>query len=231
MREIVLDTETTGLDPKDGHRIVEIGCVELLNHIPTGQEYHCYINPQRDMPTGAFEVHGLSESFLSKHPVFADVALDFLEFIDNSPLVIHNGAFDLGFLNAELERMGSDILPGERVIDTLHIARRKFPGSPNSLDALCRRFSIDNTIRDKHGALIDSILLARVYLELIGGAQPGLDLVGQKDAGVNQAATDNRQKSYPPRQRPLQPLLTQEEYASHLRFVDEELGEAPLWKT
>jgi len=231
MREIVLDTETTGLDPKDGHRVVEIGCIELLNHIPSGREYHCYINPERDMPTGAFEVHGLSESFLRQHPVFADVADQFIDFIGDAPLVIHNGAFDLGFLNAELERMGSSLLPPERVIDTLHIARRKFPGSPNSLDALCRRFGVDNTIRDKHGALIDSILLARVYLELIGGEQPGLDLVDQKDSGDSPEQMTGQRKSYPPRQRPLDPALTKEEYAAHLRFLEDELGPSALWKT
>ena len=230
MREIVLDTETTGLDPKDGHRIVEIGCIELLNHMPTGEEYHCYINPERDMPTGAFEVHGLSESFLRQHPVFADVVSDFIQFIGDAPLVIHNGAFDLGFLNAELQRLNNAPLLQERVIDTLHIARRKFPGSPNSLDALCRRFGIDNTIRDKHGALIDSILLARVYLELIGGQQPGLDLVDQKGGQDSTNDTAGQRKTYPPRQRPLASCLTQEEYAAHLRFVDGELGSEALWK-
>lgn len=230
MREIVLDTETTGLDPKDGHRVVEIGCIELLNHIPTGQEYHCYINPERDMPTGAFEVHGLSESFLRQHPVFADVADGFIEFIGDAPLVIHNGAFDLGFLNAELERLGGTVLPPERVIDTLHIARRKFPGSPNSLDALCRRFGVDNTIRDKHGALIDSILLARVYLELIGGEQPGFDLADQKGKNDSAGQLDHQRKTYPSRQRPLTSSLTEEEYAAHVRFLEDELGPSALWK-
>ena len=189
MREIVLDTETTGLDPRKGDRVVEIGCVELINHVPTDNEYHVYINPERDMPTAAFEVHGLSEEFLSDKPVFADVAQGFLDFVGDSPLVIHNASFDMGFLNAELKMLGRPILPADRAIDTLMMARKKFPGSPSSLDALCRRYNIDLTVRDKHGALIDSILLARVYLELIGGAQPGLDLTeastATKSGGVS----------------------------------------------
>jgi DNA polymerase-3 subunit epsilon len=176
MREIVLDTETTGLDPTAGHRIVEIACLELLNHIPTGRSYQSYINPERDVPADALAVHGLTVEFLSDKPRFADIADDLLQFIAEAPLVIHNAEFDVGFLNAELHRLMRPPLDGERVVDTLQIARQKFPGSPASLDALCRRFAIDNSTRAKHGALLDTELLADVYLELIGGRQAGLEL-------------------------------------------------------
>ena len=175
-REIVLDTETTGFKPTEGHKLVEIGCVELINHIPSGEIFHCYINPERDMPTGAFEVHGLSEEFLRPHKIFKEVAQDFLEFIKDDPLIIHNAAFDMGFLNFELEAVGLQSITHNTVIDTLKMARKKFPGSPASLDALCRRFKVDNTARTKHGAIIDCELLAAVYLELIGGRQVGMDL-------------------------------------------------------
>lgn len=171
MREIVLDTESTGLDPKSGHRLVEIGCLELMNHVPTGNVFHCYINPERDMPQEAFNVHGLSEEFLRDHPVFKDVAEKFLEFIQDDILVIHNARFDMKFLNHELGSLEIVPLSFERVIDTLQIAREKFPGSPANLDALCRRFNVDNSTRVKHGALLDAELLAEVYLELIGGRQ------------------------------------------------------------
>ena len=174
MREIVLDTETTGLDPKSGDRIVEIGCLELVNRLPTGATYHVYINPERDMPKEAEAVHGLSAEFLADKPLFADVADDFLAFVKGAALIIHNAAFDMKFLNAELARLGRDDLNGHEVIDTLAMARQKFPGAPASLDALCRRFGVDNSNRDLHGALIDSELLAGVYLELSGGRQPGL---------------------------------------------------------
>lgn len=171
MREIVLDTETTGFDPKKGHRLVEIGCVELKNHLPTGEIYHQYINPERDMPEGAFNVHGLSEEFLSDYPVFADVADDFISFIGDSPLVIHNANFDMTFINYELKQLKYKQVPMTQAIDTLLIAREKFPGSPASLDALCKRFKVDNSSRTYHGALLDSELLAEVYLELLGGRQ------------------------------------------------------------
>lgn len=176
MREIVLDTETTGFDPGEGHRIVEIGCLELVNHIPTAESFHVYINPERDMPVAAFNVHGLSSEFLSDKPLFADIAEGFLAFVADSALVIHNATFDLAFLNAELARLGHPAFAPGRAVDTLALARRKFPGAPASLDALCKRFGVDNSGRVKHGALLDAELLAEVYLELIGGRQPGLGL-------------------------------------------------------
>jgi len=177
MREIVLDTETTGLDPTTGHRIVEVACLELINHIPTGRSYQSHINPERDVPTDAFAVHGLSIEFLSDKPRFAEIADKLLEFIGDAPLVIHNAEFDVRFLNAEFQRLARPPLSSERVVDTLQMARQKFPGAPASLDALCRRFAIDNSTRTKHGALLDIELLADVYLELIGGRQAGLELM------------------------------------------------------
>ncbi len=176
MREIVLDTETTGLDPAAGHRVVEIGCIELFNHVATGEHFHCYINPERDMPVEAFNIHGLSAEFLRQHPTFDAVVGEFLAFIDDSPLIIHNAEFDLRFLNAELARLSRPPLTAERAIDTVRLARRKFPGERANLDSLCRRFGIDNSARTKHGALLDSELLAEVYLELVGGRQPGFSL-------------------------------------------------------
>jgi DNA polymerase-3 subunit epsilon len=176
MREIVLDTETTGLDPNDGHRIVEIGCVELFNHMPTGRVFHRHVNPERDMPEDAYAVHGLSAEFLANHPPFAAHVEEFLEFVGDGKLIIHNAEFDIKFLNAELRRLGKEALRCE-VEDTLTLARRRFPGAQASLDALCRRFAIDLSARTKHGALLDCELLAAVYLELIGGRQPGLDFV------------------------------------------------------
>jgi DNA polymerase-3 subunit epsilon len=178
VREIILDTETTGFDPVQGDRIVEIGCVETQHHIPTGRTFHVYVNPERDMPEGAFGVHGLSEEFLSGKPVFAEVAENFLTFIGDSPLVIHNAEFDIKFLNSELKKIGRPMLDRTRTIDTVAIARRKFPGAQANLDALCRRFDVDLSRRDKHGALLDAELLAEVYLQLCGGLQPGLELTG-----------------------------------------------------
>lgn len=178
MREVVFDTETTGLDPESGHRVVEIGCLELLNHLPTGRSFQRYINPERDMPPGAFEVHGLSAEFLAGHPVFAAVAEEFLNFIGDARLVIHNASFDLRFINAELKRLNRPPLAASRAVDTVEMARRKFPGAQASLDALCRRFNIDNSQRTKHGALLDAELLAEVYLELVGGRQAMLGLAG-----------------------------------------------------
>ena len=177
MREIVLDTETTGLDPNNGHRVVEIGCVELNYHVPTGRELHLYVNPERDMPEDAFAIHGISDDMLAGKPVFSDIADEFLDFIgDDAALVIHNAPFDAKFLNWELRQVHRPTIPDARLIDTLQIARKRYPGGSNSLDALCRRFDIDLSVREKHGAIIDCQLLAAVYLELIGGKQPGLVL-------------------------------------------------------
>ena len=196
MREIVLDTETTGLDPGSGHRIVEIGCVELNHRIPTGVTFQRYLNPEREIPPEARAVHGLSDEFLRKQPLFPEIVLDFLDFIADAPLIIHNAEFDLGFMNAELARTGHAPLASSRAVDTVLLARRKFPGAPANLDALCRRFGIDNSGRQLHGALLDASLLAEVYLELTGGRQAGLGLgPAQTAAGLAVAAAGRR----PPR--------------------------------
>ena len=229
MREIVLDTETTGFEPSEGHRIVEIGAVELFNHMPTGKTYHQYINPERLMPKEAFEVHGLGDEFLRGQPVFRAVGQAFLDFIGDSQLVIHNAAFDMKFLNHELKTVGLPEIPLPRATDTLMIARRKFPGSPASLDALCRRFGIDNSAREKHGALLDSEILAEVYLELVGGRQPdfGLNPAAQSNtSGSTQVASDWRPR---PRATPLPPRLTDAEATAHVAFVDK-MGDAAIWK-
>ena len=180
MREIVLDTETTGLDPKLGHRIVEIGAVELINHIPTDNTYHCYINPEREVDQGAFEVHGLSTQFLSQFETFENVVDEFNAFIKGDPIIIHNAPFDIGFLNSELSAIGRNAIDENRIIDTLPMARQKFPGAQVNLNALCRKYNIDNSHRDLHGALVDADLLASVYLELIGVKQPGLGLANER---------------------------------------------------
>ena len=219
MREVVLDTETTGLSPKSGDRIVEIGCVELVNHLPTGEYFHEYINPERDMPEQAQAVHGLSEEFLSDKPLFADVSKAFDDFIGSSPLIIHNAEFDLGFLNAERDRLGFEPIPMDRAIDTVQMARRKFPGSQASLDALCRRFQIDISDRDVHGALKDAKLLAEVYLELIGGRQQGMELAAETTI----AATALEKNSRPPRPHAPSPA----EEAVHAKFL-EKLNQ-PIW--
>lgn len=226
MREIVLDTETTGFDPNTGDRIVEIGCVELLNHLPTGQTYHQYINPERDMPQSAFEVHGLSTEFLSDKPVFSKIAQDFLDFVGDAKLVIHNAAFDMKFLNAELGWVGKKQLPMAQSIDTLEIARRKYPGAQNSLDALCRRFGVDNSAREKHGALLDSEILAEVYLELVGGRQPDftLNVVAGTEVKVQ---TEISAPTH--RDQALQPLLSADEKKAHHDFVVA-MGDNSLWK-
>lgn len=216
MREIVLDTETTGFEPFEGDRLVEIGAVELIGHMPTGRTFHKYINPQRDMPESAFKVHGLSAEFLSDKPVFAQVAQEFLDFIGTDKLVIHNASFDMKFLNAELGWAGHDRLPDHQAIDTLDMARRKFPGSPASLDALCRRFGIDNSARTLHGALLDSEILAEVYLELIGGRQPGL-VLAQRQA--RRPGAEPGEWKPRPRSQPLPPRLTEAERGAHLAFV------------
>lgn len=219
MREIVLDTETTGFDPSQGHRIVEIGCVELLNHVPTGRTYQAYVNPERTMPTEAFEVHGLSDDFLSDKPVFAEIADSFMAFLADSQLVIHNASFDMGFINAELKNLQKPPIDAPRAIDTVLMARRKFPGSPASLDALCKRFQIDISDRALHGALKDARLLADVYVELLGGRQPGLKLLSKE----GQKAISRFQRQRPPRL--LKPSPDEENaHADFLGKISE-----PLW--
>ena len=213
MREIVFDTETTGFDPESGDRIVEIGAIELKGHVPTGNVFHEYIDPERDMPQGAFEVHGLSEEFLSGKPKFAEVAAKWWDFVGDAKLVAHNAEFDFKFMNAELQWAGHPAMGPERMIDSLAIARKKFPGARNSLDALCARYGVDNSAREKHGALLDSELLAEVYLELIGGRQPGFELAA--DGGGGEGATWRPM----PRPRPLPPRITEAEAAAHAAFV------------
>ena len=227
MREIVLDTETTGFDPEAGDRIVEIGGVELENHLPTGRTYHQYINPNRSMPKEAFDVHGLSDEFLQDKPKFAEVGQAFLDFVGDAKLVIHNAAFDMKFLNAEFGWMNLQALPYSQAIDTLEIAKRRFPGSPASLDALCRRFGIDNSARTLHGALLDSEILAEVYLELIGGRQPGLVFAPASTTGNTQGGVE-QSWSIPARPRALPERESAAELAAHAAFV-EKLGENALW--
>ena len=225
MREIVLDTETTGLDPLRGDRLVEIGCVEIFNRMPTGQTFHRYFNPERDMPAEAFAVHGLSSDFLATKPLFAEAVEDFLAFVGDAPLVIHNASFDISFINAELERAGRPVIPRERLVDTLLLARRKHPGVSNRLDDLCSRYAIDNSHRTKHGALLDAELLAEVYIDLIGARQSQLLLAAEaRDilvAGVGEA---------PRRQReiPLAPRITEADRAAHRDFILT-LGDKPVW--
>ena len=226
MREIVLDTETTGLEPQEGHRIVEIGGVELLNHMPTGRTFHKYLNPKRSMPQEAFDVHGLGDDFLRDKPLFEQVAQEFREFVGDARLVIHNAAFDMKFLNAELDWAGFPKLPMDQALDTLVIARKKFPGSPASLDALCRRFGIDNSAREKHGALLDSEILAEVYLELIGGRQPDFSL---NTVTSQSATTQDETWTASARPEPLPSRLTEEEKANHAAFVDG-LSSEPVWR-
>lgn len=222
MREIVLDTETTGLNPKNGDRIVEIGCIELVNHVATGNHYHQYINPERPMPEEAFNIHGLGDEFLADQPVMADVMEDFLEFIGDAVLVIHNADFDMRFINAELDWLGRETLPMTRTIDTVRMAREKYPGAPASLDALCRRFEIDNSTRSLHGALLDSELLAEVYLELIGGRQPDFALAQEKEKIIS--SVNETQRRDP---RPHEP--TTEEQVAHSAFL-EKIKE-PIWNS
>jgi DNA polymerase-3 subunit epsilon len=225
LREIVLDTETTGTDPA-GDRIVEIGCVELLNYIPTGRTYHVYINPQRPMSQGAFAVHGLSDSFLADKPIFSAIAPDFMDFVQDARLVIHNAAFDVGFLNAEFGRCGHPTLHSGRAACTLTMARRKHPGAPASLDALCSRYGIDNSRRTKHGALLDAEILAEVYIELIGGRQADLGLAITRDpARRGDAAIVLPAQA----RRVAEPRLTDAEREAHLAFVTT-LGANALWR-
>src|ERR1700744_1845114 len=215
MREIVFDTETTGFEPGDGHRIVEIGCVELIDHFPTGRTFQAYLNPERQVPIESQRVHGLSDEFLADKPFFAAVVEEFLAFIGDAPLVIHNASFDIKFINAELARCGHPPIPLARAIDTIEIAKRKLPGARYSLDELCKRFAIDLSARSKHGALLDCQLTAQVYLELIGGRQRGFTLA---PAEIAAAAAHG---PGPARQRPapLAPLLTPEELARHAAFI------------
>ncbi len=232
LREIVLDTETTGLKAQGGDRLVEIGCVELINRMPVPtNEFHVYINPERDMPREAEAVHGLSSQFLSDKALFSDVADQFLDYIGNDMLVIHNAGFDIGFLNAELDRLGKPLIQSERVLDTLALARRKHPGGQNTLDALCKRYGIDNSNRVKHGALLDSWLLADVYLELIGERQASLGLAGSGAQRTNTAkASGSRAKTKAAqRSKPLPSCVTDEVLQAHRTFV-ETLGEDAIWR-
>jgi DNA polymerase-3 subunit epsilon len=223
MREIVFDTETTGLDPYQGDRLVEIGCVELINGFPTGNSFHYYLNPERDVPEAAFNVHGLSAEFLKDKPLFADICEEFLAFVADAPLIAHNAMFDLGFVNAELERCKKAALQRERLIDTLLLARRRYPGGPNSLDHLCARFSIDTSRRTKHGALLDAELLAEVYVELTGKRQARLGLLEASVAVREQIVVTLRV-----RPAALAPRLTDAERAAHRAFVAT-LGEKAIW--
>jgi len=223
MREIVLDTETTGLDPNSGHRVIEIGCIEMINHIATGQTFHEYLDPERDVPEDAARIHGITSDMLKGKPRFADKADAFVEFLGDAKLVIHNASFDLGFLNAELAKLDRPSIPASRAIDTVQLARRKFPGSPASLDALCKRFDIDNSARTKHGALLDAELLADVYIELIGGRQPGLSLATGGNTGPGQTTPAERT----PR-RPRPHAASADERAAHAKFL-EKLKD-PMWR-
>jgi len=225
MREIVLDTETTGLDPIRGDRLVEVGCIELFNRMPTGQTFHRYMNPERDMPAEAFAVHGLSTEFLASKPLFLEVVEEFLAFIGDAPLVIHNASFDISFINAELDRIKRPVILKERLVDTLLLARRKHPGVSNRLDDLCSRYAIDNSRRTKHGALLDAELLAEVYIDLIGARQSQLILAAETvdiRIGVGGDA--------PRRQRaiPLVVRVTEDDRLAHRAFVAT-LGDKPIW--
>ncbi|MDE3114351.1 MAG: DNA polymerase III subunit epsilon [Pseudomonadota bacterium] len=225
MREIVFDTETTGLDPSDGHRVVELGCVELIDHLPSGNSFHRYLNPERLVPPETTRVHGLTDEFLADKPLFADVVDEFLEFLGDAPLVIHNAVFDIKFINAELARLRREPIPLARAIDTIDIAKAKIPGARYSLDDLCKRFGIDLSARSKHGALLDAELTALLYLELIGGRQTRLELA---PAG-SRPADDLQSRSARQRPAPLAPRLSEAEAAAHALFIEKELGGEALW--
>ena len=230
MREIVFDTETTGLRAEEGDRIIELGAVELENRFPTGRNFHTYINPDgKAVDPGAYNVHGISDADLADKPLFADIAQDFLDFVSEANLVAHNAGFDMGFINAELARLGMPPFPAERVIDTLMIARRRHPMGPNSLDALCQRYAIDNSHRDKHGALLDSELLAEVYIELNGGRQASLlldtDSASESETGSREIAVRERRQ----RPHPLGSRLSADDETRHRAFV-ETLGDDAIWK-
>jgi DNA polymerase-3 subunit epsilon len=225
MREIVLDTETTGLDPLRGDRLVEVGCVEIYNRMPTGQTFHRYINPERDMPAEAFNVHGLSTEFLASKPLFAEIVEEFIEFIGDAPLVIHNASFDVGFINAELDRIKRPAILRDRLVDTLLLARRKHPGVSNRLDDLCSRYAIDNSRRTKHGALLDAELLAEVYIDLIGARQSQLVLASEtRDMRIGGLGEMPRRQ----RETPLAPRISEEDRLAHRAFVAT-LGDKPIW--
>lgn len=223
MREIVLDTETTGLDPAKGHRIIEIGCVEIFNMIPTGQSFHVYLDPERDIPEEAFRVHGISAEFLAGKPVFAAISAEFLKFVEGSKIVAHNAEFDMRFVNAELALVGLPAIEADRVVDTLVLARRKFPGGANSLDALCQRFGIDSSRRTKHGALLDAELLADVYAELLGGRQASLSLGSSGSSSLSASGP-----LLTGRPEPLPSRIRADEIERHQAFIAE-LGPESIW--
>ena len=226
MREIVFDTETTGLDPLQGHRLLEIGCIELVNRFPSGKTFHRYLNPERDVPAEAFAVHGLSNDFLRDKPFFAEIVDELVAFIGDAPLIAHNALFDLGFLNAELDRCKKTLVARDRLVDTLMLARRRHPAGPNSLDHLCGRYGIDNSHRTKHGALLDAELLAEVYVELIGGRQASLILV---DTSRSLATAGNGSGAIVlPRPVPIAPRLSDVELEAHAQFIAR-LGDKAIW--
>jgi DNA polymerase-3 subunit epsilon len=229
MREIILDTETTGLNPQGGDRLIEIGCIELINRIPSGREFHCFINPERDVPAEAQAVHGLSTDFLKDKPLFAQVAADFLAFIGEDGLVIHNAAFDIGFLNFELGRLSFGAIAMDRVTCTLQLARRRHPAGPNNLDALCKRYGIDNSKRTKHGALVDSLLLAEVYIELLGVRQAAFtDFAAANGSPLGAELAPLQRGKAAQRPTALQPRLTADDAKAHAAFV-ERLGDKAIW--
>ena len=225
MREIVFDTETTGLDPSDGHRVIELGCVELIDHLPTGNSFHRYLNPERLVPPETTRVHGLTDEFLADKPLFAEIVDEFLEFLGDAPLVIHNAVFDIKFINSELTRVRREAIPLARAIDTIEIAKAKIPGARYSLDELCKRFAIDLSARSKHGALLDAELTARLYLELIGGRQARLELAPTGGGGVDAVQSRGTRQ----RPAPLASRLREAEAAAHALFVEQELGGEALW--
>ena len=232
MREIVLDTETTGINPRDGHRIIEIGALELMHHLPTGRSLHLYINPERDIDEGAIAVHGITLDFLADKPIFADIAEEFLAFIGSDPLVIHNASFDMAFINAELMRVDRPVLAMGQSIDTLAMARKKFPGAQANLDALCRRFDIDNSHRDLHGALLDADLLANVYIELLGGRQPGLLLDADQNSKSKRSQDETvEDPCFHTDVKNIRPVRahapTDDELAAHAEFIAR--LEDPVW--
>jgi DNA polymerase-3 subunit epsilon len=229
MREIILDTETTGLNPAEGDRIIEIGALEMMNHVPTGKTFHIYINPECEIGEDATKIHGITNDRVANEPVFAEIVDDFLNFIGDAPLVIHNAPFDMSFINAELKKCGRPALPDDRAIDTLVMARGKFPGGQASLDALCKKFGIDNSHRDLHGAMVDTDLLADVYIELLGGKQPGLSLIPE-DQTVAEPLAQTAVPQAGKHHRPARQFTpSDKELKAHQQFIDE--LEDPLWKT